>query len=242
MIPKLIKEGKVKISLEDITDINKTRLVDIVQLGRDLLTKKIGVEKSLGIDRKHIGLEYVWQKYFELFGAYLLFGSINAHKPEARVQVDSPLRVTDSKIDILTINRYGFLDIIELKKSDEILFVLDRSHDNIVPSAKLSTAISQVNNYLMLLPHSEDYRNYIKGSESATGMLVFGSEKTLMSEDNKERYMDKSGLTEELMNQKIRKALRDLNYSYAHIQIVTYDDLLDNLENFLNQMSIEMNI
>lgn len=162
MIPKLIKEGKVKISLEDITDINKTRLVDIVQLGRDLLTKKIGVEKSLGIDRKHIGLEYAWQKYFELFGAYLLFGSINAHKPEARVQVDSPLRVTDSKIDILTINRYGFLDIIELKKSDEILFVLDRSHDNIVPSAKLSTAISQVNNYLMLLPHSEDYRNYIK--------------------------------------------------------------------------------
>lgn len=73
-------------------------------------------------------------------------------------------------------------------------------------------------------------------------MLVFGSEKTLMSKDNKERYMEKSGLTEELMNQKIRKALRDLNYSYAHIQIVTYDDLLDNLENFLNQMSIEMNI
>ena len=40
----------------------------------------------------------------------------------------------------------------------------------------------------------------------------------------------------------IRKALRDLNYSYAHIEIVLYDELLDNLENFLNQMDVEMNI
>lgn len=63
MIPSLIKAGNLKISLKDITDINKDRLKDIIQLGRDLIAKKIGVEKKLGIDREHIGKEYAWQRY-----------------------------------------------------------------------------------------------------------------------------------------------------------------------------------
>ena len=46
----------------------------------------------------------------------------------------------------------------------------------------------------------------------------------------------------EIVKTKLRKALRDLNYSYAHIEIVLYDELLDNLEKFLNQMSVETNI
>lgn len=41
IIPKLIKEGDVKISLKDVTDINKDRLKDIVEIGRDLLCKKL---------------------------------------------------------------------------------------------------------------------------------------------------------------------------------------------------------
>ena len=51
MIPLLIKNGNIKISLKDVTDINKDRLKDIIQLGRNLIIKKIGVEKTLGIER-----------------------------------------------------------------------------------------------------------------------------------------------------------------------------------------------
>lgn len=58
MIPILIKNGNIKISLKDVTDINKERLKDVIQLGRDLILKKIGVEKKLGIGREHIGKEY----------------------------------------------------------------------------------------------------------------------------------------------------------------------------------------
>ena len=47
MIPILIKNGKI--SLKDITDINKERLKDVIQLGRNLILKKIVVEKKLGI-------------------------------------------------------------------------------------------------------------------------------------------------------------------------------------------------
>lgn len=240
LIPQLIRDGNVKISLKDVTDINKDRLKDIVQIGRDLLEKKVGVEKRIGLDRKHIGKEYAWQRYFDLYGSYLLFGSIEQQKPEEWIRVESELRNTESRLDFLTMNRYGFLDIVELKKSDEYLFKLDDSHDNIVPTAKLSTAISQVNNYLMMLPYDIEKGALIKGSESATGMLVIGCDKYLMSKENIEKHAKKGGISNEMVKKKVRKALRDLNYSYSHIQIVLYDEILDNLDNFINQMEIEI--
>lgn len=239
-IPKLIKDGDIKISLKDVTDINKDRLLDIVKLGRDLLTKERGVEKRLGISREFIGKEYAWQKYFEMYGSYLLFGSIEESIPESWLRINSDLRNKDSRLDLLTINRYGFLDIVELKRSDEYLFKLDESHDNIVPTSKLSTAISQVNNYLMLMPHDPENSELIKGAESATGMLVIGSDDYLMKPDVIKKYASDNNISISLVKKKIRKALRDLNYSYAHIQIVLYDELLDNLERFINQMKIEI--
>ena len=242
MIPILIKNGNIKISLKDVTDINKERLKDVIQLGRDLILKKIGVEKKLGIGREHIGKEYAWQRYFELYGSYLLFGSIEQQIPQAAVRLNSELRSTNSNLDLLTINRYGFLDVVELKKSDDYLFKIDESHDNIVPTSKLNTAISQVNNYLMLLPYSQENGELVKGAESATGMLVIGTNDSLMKKEHIDKYMKKTGKSIETIKLKLRKALRDLNYSYAHIQIVLYDELLDNLENFLNQMSVEVDI
>ncbi len=239
-IPKLIKDGDIKISLKDVTDINKDRLLDIVKLGRDLLAKERGVEKRLGISREFIGKEYAWQKYFEMYGSYLLFGSIEESIPESWLRINSDLRNKDSRLDLLTINRYGFLDIVELKRSDEYLFKLDESHDNIVPTSKLSTAISQVNNYLMLMPHDPENSELIKGAESATGMLVIGSDDYLMKPDAIKKYASDNNISISLVKKKIRKALRDLNYSYAHIQIVLYDELLDNLERFINQMKIEI--
>lgn len=239
-IPKLLKNGNIKISLKDVTDINKDRLHDVVKLGRDLLTKKRGVEKKLGISREYVGKEYAWQKYFEMYGSYLLFGSIEESIPESWLRINSDLRNNDSRLDLLTINRYGFLDIVELKKSDEYLFKLDESHDNFVPTSKLSTAISQVNNYLMLMPHDEENGELIKGAESATGMLVIGCDEYLMKPDSIKKYSEDNCMSIGLVKQKIRKALRDLNYSYAHIQIVLYDELLDNLEKFINQMKIDV--
>lgn len=239
-IPKLIKDGDIKISLKDVTDINKDRLLDIVKLGRDLLAKERGVEKRLGISREFIGKEFAWQKYFEMYGSYLLFGSIEETIPESWLRINSDLRNKDSRLDLLTINRYGFLDIVELKRSDEYLFKLDESHDNIVPTSKLSTAISQVNNYLMLMPHDPENSELIKGAESATGMLVIGSDDYLMKPDAIKKYASDNNISISLVKKKIRKALRDLNYSYAHIQIVLYDELLDNLERFINQMKIEI--
>lgn len=114
----------------------------------------------------------------------MLFGSIEQQIPQAAVRLNSELRSTNSNLDLLTINRYGFLDAVELKKSDDYLFKIDESHDNIVPTSKLSTAISQVNNYLMLLPYSQENGELVKGAESATGMLVIGTNDSLMKKEH----------------------------------------------------------
>ena len=93
----------------------------------------------------------------------------------------------------------------------------------------------------MLLPYAKEQGELIKGAESATGMLVMGSKEYLMNKDNIQKYCEKTGMSEDLVQLKLRKALRDLNYSYAHIQIVLYDEILDNLDNFINQMEIKIN-
>lgn len=172
----------------------------------------------------------------------MLFGSIEEQIPESLLKLESQLRMSDSRLDILTINRYGFLDLVELKRSDEYLFKFDNSHDNIVPTSSLSTAISQVNNYLMLLPYSKDIGELTKGAESATGMLIMGSTKYLMRPGEISAYAQKHCIQESIVNKKIRKALRDLNYSYSHIQIALYDEILDNLERFINKMDIEVHL
>lgn len=92
----------------------------------------------------------------------------------------------------------------------------------------------------MMLPYDPEKGELIKGAESATGMLVIGSENYLMTNENINRYAEKNNKTPEQVKAKIRKALRDLNYSYAHIQIVLYDELLNNLDNFINQMEIKI--
>ena len=92
----------------------------------------------------------------------------------------------------------------------------------------------------MILPYDKEKGELIKGAESATGMLVMGSDDYLMKPENIQKYSEKTGKSIPEIKIKIRKALRDLNYSYSHIQIVLYDELLDNLENFINQMEIEL--
>lgn len=70
-------------------------------------------------------------------------------------------------------------------------------------------------------------------------MLVIGSANSLMKEEHITKYAKKKGISTNMVKKKLRKALRDLNYSYAHIQIVLYDELLNNLEKFIHQMKIE---
>ncbi len=238
-IVNIIAKSNIKLSLKDITDINKERLKDIVSIGRKIIAEDSSICSKLNIKKTDIKLEIAWQRYFELYGSYLLFGSIKESSPEHTIKNEYNHKKTKSRLDILTINKYGFIDIIELKKSSEVLFSYDNSHDNFIPKSALSSAITQLSNYLMDLPRSGTDNKFKEGSESSTGLLIIGTATSLVTKTCKDKYMNVNKISNNEFELLIRKTLRELNYSLSHIKIVLYDELIDNLENFLESMKIE---
>ena len=235
-IPNILMNNNIKLKKDDVFDINKIAIQDVIAVGRGILNKDNKVLKY--INAKDINREDAWQKYFEKYGNYLLFGNVRLN-PKECLDKEKTKDLNNKYPDLITCNRYGFLDIIELKKSDEYLFKFDDSHNNLVPSPALSSAISQLNNYLQIIPYAyteEDAQN--KGLQCASGMLMIGDKKHLVKDSKHLReFMDENNLTEDYLSFWAQKELRKLNYSYSYIQVILYDELINTLENFINKIS-----
>ena len=167
----------------------------------------------------------------------MLFGNIKLNPKECLDKEKTQL-LNNKYPDLITCNRYGFLDLIELKKSDLYLFKFDDSHNNLVPTPELSSAISQINNYLQIIPYAYKTKDsQDKGLQCATGMILIGDNNHLVK-DSKHlaQYKNIHNLDESQINFWAHQELRKLNYSYSYIQVVLYDELIDNLENFINSI------
>lgn len=234
-IPDILINNNIKLRKNDVFDINKLAIYDVIEIGRGIINKTRKYEKVLGV--KDITKEDAWQKYFEKYGSYLLFGNIKLNPKECLDKEKTQL-LNNKYPDLITCNRYGFLDLIELKKSDLYLFKFDDSHNNLVPTPELSSAISQINNYLQVIPYAYKTKDsQDKGLQCATGMILIGDNNHLVK-DSKHlaQYKNIHNLDESQINFWAHQELRKLNYSYSYIQVVLYDELIDNLENFINSI------
>ena len=234
-IPDILINNNIKLRKNDVFDINKLAIYDVIEIGRGIINKTRKYEKVLGV--KDITKEDAWQKYFEKYGSYLLFGNIKLNPKECLDKEKTQL-LNNKYPDLITCNRYGFLDLIELKKSDLYLFKFDDSHNNLVPTPELSSAISQINNYLQIIPYAYKTKDsQDKGLQCATGMILIGDNNHLVK-DSKHlaQYKNIHNLDESQINFWAHQELRKLNYSYSYIQVVLYDELIDNLENFINSI------
>lgn len=233
LIPEILLNNNIKLKKNDIFDINKLAIRDVIDIGREILNKVKKYEKILGV--KDISKEEAWQNYFEKYGNYLLFGNVKLN-PKECLDKEKTGELNNKYPDLITCNRYGFLDLIELKKSDLYLFKFDDSHNNLVPTSDLSSAISQLNNYLQVIPYAyktNDSQN--KGLQCASGMILIGDTNHLVKDSmHLKKYMEKNDLDNSQIEFLARKELRKLNYSY--IQVILYDELIDNLENFINSL------
>ena len=234
-IPDILINNNIKLRKNDVFDINKLAIFDVIEIGRGIINKNRKYEKILGV--KDITKEDAWQKYFEKYGSYLLFGNIKLNPKECLDKEKTQL-LNNKYPDLITCNRYGFLDLIELKKSDLYLFKFDDSHNNLVPTPELSSAISQINNYLQVIPYAYKTKDsQDKGLQCATGMILIGDNNHLVK-DSKQltRFKNLHNLDDSQINFWAHQELRKLNYSYSYIQVVLYDELIDNLENFINSI------
>lgn len=234
-IPDILLNNNIKLKKSDVFDINRLAIRDVIEIGRGILNKNKKYEKIL--NTKDITKEDAWQKYFEKYGNYLLFGNVKLN-PKECLDKDKTKLLNDKYPDLITCNRYGFLDLIELKKSDLFLFKFDDSHNNLVPSGDLSSAISQLNNYLQIIPYAYKTKDsQDKGLQCASGMILIGDRNHLIKDSKHLReYMEKNNLDKEQLLFMAHQELRKLNYSYSYIQVVLYDELIDNLENFINNI------
>lgn len=234
-IPDILINNNIRLKKDDIFDINKIEVEEIVEIGRMIIKGDRRAAKKLNVP--DVKKEQAWQKYFEKFGTYLLFGSIELD-PQVCLDKEKTKEFNNRYPDILTRNRYGFIDIIELKRSDIELFKFDSSHNKFVPTSYLNGALSQLNGYLQTIPYAFNVEDAKKQSlECASGMLIVGcTEKLLKKTADLDKWIEKNNITEDDLKFMVRQELRKLNYSYSHIQVVLYDELIDTLEQFINNI------
>ena len=234
-IPVILMNNNIRLDKDDVFEINKIEVEDIINIGRMILNNDRRVKKILGVE--NVLKESTWQKYFNKYGTYLLFGSVKLD-PQICLNKEKTKEFNDKYPDILTRNRYGFIDIIELKRSDLPLFKFDNSHKRFVPTSYLSSAISQLNGYLQTIPYAFNVDDAKKQSlECASGMLIAGSEATILKDSTElKKWCDENKISDDDLKFMVRQELRKLNYSYSHIQVVLYDEVINTLELFINNI------
>ena len=232
-IPKILSANDIHLDKQDLFDIEKVSIREIISLGRMLLKFDRRACKSL--DVKDVHSEEAWQKYFEKFGQYLLFGSVTL-EPKVCLDAEKTKELNNKYPDLITCNRYGFLDIIELKRSEFYLFKFDKSHNKLVPTPELSSALSQLNGYMQIIPYAFNVKeSRSRALTCANGMIMIGDHDHLIkSSKNLETFLHKNNLSFDDYKTEAVIELRRLNYSYAHIQVVLYDDIIKNLEDFVD--------
>lgn len=234
-IPIILSNNNIRLNREDVFEINKVEVEEIINIGRMILKGDRRAAKQLGVS--DVKKEQAWQKYFEKYGTYLLFGSVKLD-PQVCLDKEKTKEFNHNYPDILTRNRYGFIDIIELKKSSVELFRFDGSHNKLVPTSYLSGALSQLNGYLQTIPYAFAVDDAKKQSlECASGMLIIGDSNKLIRESAElKKWCLMNNVTEDDLKFIARQELRKLNYSYSHMQVVLYDEVIDTLEQFINNI------
>ena len=184
--------------------------------------KKVYLNKFLREFRKKIKRqvqnEKVWQRFLSEHILILrnTYGEM-LEKESVSLQGKFP--------DFMLIDPYGYLDIYEIKKPTTNLMKHDRSRNNYYWDIELSKAISQVENYLHQVQRNSDgLINDIRRNKGIEVNIV------------RPRGYIIAGMRSQLTNQKMLDDFRILNESLKNIDVIFYDDLLENLNSFVSRI------
>lgn len=162
--------------------------------------------------------EQNWQKFFRTY--------IQVFNPTyATIFEKKNISLSGDFPDFVPIDIYGYLDIYEIKKPNTKLLVLDRSRKNYYWSSELSKAISQVENYIdSAVRLGPSIRENIKKIEDIDIKVV------------KPRGFIIAGARSQLKGEKMEDDFRILNESMKNIEIILFDDILNNLKNLFERI------
>ena len=126
--------------------------------------------------------------------------------------------------DFMLVDPYGYIDIYEIKKPQTGILQYDKSRNNYYWSSEVSKALSQVENYIdSTSRHRLELADKIRKKFDLQVKIV------------RPRGFVIVGMRSQLKSEKMQEDFRILNDSLKNIDIILYDDLLENLKAMLGR-------
>lgn len=238
-----IKDGAYKLTIQEALPLYKESLQEIIAIGKELLRLVENKRKIKSFSQKYLGterktLESCWQLYFEKYLQILLMSYKNFY-PQV---VFKPMPGYDqtSRPDFLAVDIYNNVDIIEIKHHRQNLLRKEVGRDSYYPSHELNKAVFQLNKYIDLRPNDielsriqdEYVRSLIENDKiyRPRGILIISSRDHIASEaTNEETWV------------RLEKEIKKLKTTYTNIDIVLFDELIQNLENYVQHIEVALN-
>ncbi|PKA06494.1 Shedu immune nuclease family protein [Leptospira harrisiae] len=170
--------------------------------------------------------EKKWQSFLHNKVFYFIANYVESIR-ETDVNIGQ-LKNGEKKPDFVWIDIYGFLDVFEIKTPNTEIIAkrIDTSHKNYYFSSDISKAVSQIEKYVLFLERNvENYRKLIEKKTSITfsilkpkAFLIVGNTQSINSNPSK------------------KEDFRLLRRSLKNVEIITYNELLDNLKSLAKKI------
>jgi len=163
--------------------------------------------------------ENTWQRFLQSH-ILLLLHSYSAVIEKQSVDLDGKYP------DFMLIDPYGYLDIYEIKKPQTPMLKYDSSRGNYYWTPEVCKAISQVENYIdQTTHHRHDIAEKVRRKRGTQIKIV------------RPRGFIIAGVRTQIDNEDMEEDFRVLNDSLKNIDIIFYDDLLENIKALLSHFS-----
>jgi len=167
---------------------------------------------------KKVLSESDWQQFFR---KYILLFNTSYVKAIEKLNVD----LRGKYPDFALVNVYNYLDIFEIKKPSTVLLKHDESRDNYYWDTEIAKAIIQTEKYIqMITKKSLDVKDIIKEKYNIEVKIV------------RPRGYVIAGTGTQLVNSKMEDDFRILSSSQKNIDIILYDDLINNLKILIQRL------
>ncbi len=239
-----IKDGAYKITMKETLPLYKESIREIIKVGTELLTLTGNKTKLKSFSKKVFGeerksLESCWQLYFDRYLRILLMNYKEFYSQIVFKEMDGYEKET--RPDFLAVDIYNNIDIIEIKTHRTILFRKEKGRDSYYPSHDLNKSIFQLNKYMDLRTENIDTtqienkytKSLIENDKiyRPRGILIISSRDHITSES----------VNDEL-TARLEKEIKKLKTTFNNIDIVLFDELIRNLENYVSYLDVTLGV
>jgi hypothetical protein len=237
-----IRAGAYQLTIKETLPLYKESIREIIKIGKDLLKQtgnktalKTFSRNVLGEERK--SLESCWQLYFDRYLRVFLMNYKEFYSQVVFKEMQGYEK--ESRPDFLAVDIYNNIDIIEIKTHRTILFRKEQNRDSYYPSHDLNKSIFQLNKYMDLKSNNIDTTK-IKNEYTKSliendkiyrprGILIVSSKDHIISEQ-----------ADDDLTARLEKEIKKLKTTYNNIDIVLFDELIQNLENYVKYLDISL--